>query len=518
MSVPRKHHWTVTASSGDPRGAVDDLYATAWIADAATSPWLTIDLGAVACLGGIEVYWGRHWATAYRLEQSSDGLTWAFLCRTRHGEGDQDVFAFSPVDARFVRLACDDAPNDRGIEIVEINVYAPSEAASVRENGRVAVLGGHPITLPAGDSVTVDLGSMRFPLGVFIEWGETYGTVFSVHLSDNGADFREVGRIATGDGGSDTFWWHSTTARYVRLTVHEATAQAGAVINELKLRVLNKDRMPIGQLERAAANGRGELYPQSLLGRQVYWTALGEFDQAEQALFDEYGNLEPRRGSPQITPLLRARGGLHGAPGSTEIHHSLADGSLPVPTVVWSVQNLELSTTALAHHGQAIVEYRVTNNGSARIEGALLLAVRPVQINPYWQHGGHAPISAIAAGVDRLHVNNHPFVAFSPAPDVVTIADFDHGDVVRLIETESIETTDSLRSGSGLLSAASEFPFALAPGAEISVVASASMRDDLTPDAIGDFGTMRESVVPSMATETRSHAASRSAIRRLARR
>jgi hypothetical protein len=109
-----------------------------------------------------------------------------------------------------------------------------------------------------------------------------HGTVFSVHLSDNGQDFSEVGRITTGDGDADSFWWRSTTARYFRLMVHEASASEGAVVDELKLRILNKDRMPIGALERAAAAGRGELYPQSLLGRQIYWTALGEFDAAEE--------------------------------------------------------------------------------------------------------------------------------------------------------------------------------------------------------------------------------------------
>ena len=90
----------------------------------------------------------------------------------------------------------------------------------------------------------------------------------------------------------------------------------GAVINELKLRILNKDRMPIGRLERAAAAGRGDLYPQSLLGRQVYWTALGEIDQEEEALFDEYGNLEPRRGFGQITPLLRLGADCPERPGA----------------------------------------------------------------------------------------------------------------------------------------------------------------------------------------------------------
>ena len=129
----------------------------------------------------------------------------------------------------------------------------------------------------------------------------------------------------------------------------QASAPEGAVVSELKLRILNKDRMPIGQLERAAVAGRGDLYPQSLLGRQVYWTALGEFEQAEQALFDEYGDLEPRRGSPQITPLLRVGGGLHGAPASTSIHQTLLDGALPIPTVVWSALDVELQVTALAH-------------------------------------------------------------------------------------------------------------------------------------------------------------------------
>jgi hypothetical protein len=50
----------------------------------------------------------------------------------------------------------------------------------------------------------------RSPLGALIDWGHTYGTVFSANLSDDGVNFREVGRITTGDGGSDSFWWRST--------------------------------------------------------------------------------------------------------------------------------------------------------------------------------------------------------------------------------------------------------------------------------------------------------------------
>jgi hypothetical protein len=494
MGVPEKRVWRVTASSGDPSLAVDNLYATAWIAEPLARPWLEIDLGAAATLGGLEIYWGKEAAAILLFESSLDGMSWARLCGTRHGEGGQDVFAFPPIEARFIRFACEDERPERALEVVEINLYAPAEAASVLEASRIAVLGHGPITLPAGESVTVDFGYVRSPLGVLVAWGETYATVFSVDLSDDGENFREVGRISTGDGGSDSFWWRSTKSRYLRFTVYAASAPEGAVVDELKLRILNKDRMPIGQLERAAAAGRSDLYPQALLGRQVYWTAIGEFDQAEQALFDEYGDLEPCRGFPQITPLLRLEGVLHGAPGSASIEQSLVDGSLPIPSVIWSAVGLELRVTALACKGLAIVECRVSNRSGTYMRGALVLAVRPVQINPYWQHGGHAPIGAIAVVGRQVRVNDRPYAAFSREPDAATIAEFDDGDVVERIEKGPQRTARSLRSKTGLLSAACEFAFALPPAGETYVVLSSPMRDGITLRASANFSSIRESV------------------------
>ena len=444
--VPNKNRWKATASSGDPGRAIDDRYATTWKSKPAKKPWLKIDLGKAATLAGLEVYWGQDAPVTYAFKSSLDGKRWTHLCRTRHGEGGQDVFAFPPVEARFVRWTCDDPQAERGKEIVEINLYGPADAASVKEEGRVAALGHAPVKLPKGESITVDFGYVRSPLGAFIEWGAAYGTDFSVYLSDDGKSFREVGRILTGNGGSDSFWWRSTTSRYFRLTVHETSAPEGAIVNELKLRILNKDRMPIGQLERAAAAGRGDLYPQSLLGRQVYWTALGKYDEAEQALLDEYGNLEPQRGSPQITPLIRLGHALHGAPASASISQSLAEGSLPIPTVDWAAGHIEVRVTALCHAGLAVAEHRVTNKGAATRKGALVLAVRPVQIDPYWQHGGHAAINSVAIDGQEVNVNDRLYATFSLAPDSVAVADFDNGDVIRLIDKGPKKTAPSLRS------------------------------------------------------------------------
>jgi hypothetical protein len=73
MSVPHKDQWKVTARSGDPRLAIDDLYATSWKSKPSEKSWLEIDLGVVATLGGLEVYWGREAPILYAFESSLDG-------------------------------------------------------------------------------------------------------------------------------------------------------------------------------------------------------------------------------------------------------------------------------------------------------------------------------------------------------------------------------------------------------------------------------------------------------------
>src|SRR5439155_15758963 len=138
------------------------------------------------------------------------------MCATRHSEGGQNVFAFPPTAARFVRWHEDMSDSPQGREIVQLNLYAPAEAMSVREEGRVSALGRAPLRLPGGESITVDFGYPRSLLGVLIEWGEAYGTVFSVYLSDDGERFWQREHITTGNGDDDSFYWRSTTCRFLR--------------------------------------------------------------------------------------------------------------------------------------------------------------------------------------------------------------------------------------------------------------------------------------------------------------
>jgi hypothetical protein len=124
-----------------------------------------------------------------------------------------------------------------------------------------------------------------------------------------------------------------------------------------------------------------------------------------------------------------------------------------------------------------------------------VLALRPAQINPYWQHGGHAVVNAIAAEGRELAVNGQPYAVFSRSPGVATVTDFDEADMVRLVAARPAPTASSLSSGSGLLSATLEFEFDLAPGANTSVVAALPMRDGVTPEAGVDFEALRATVI-----------------------
>jgi hypothetical protein len=167
---------------------------------------------------------GRRASGAYELQGSQDGENWTRLGGSRHGEGGQEIFAFPPTSARFLRWSGENRERRPGLDIVEIDLYGPDDAPTILEEGRAAALGHAPIALRSGESITLDFRRVRDVAGALVEWGEVYGKDFSAYLSDDGEDFRELGRITAGGGGNGSFWWPRATGRFFRMTLHEASA------------------------------------------------------------------------------------------------------------------------------------------------------------------------------------------------------------------------------------------------------------------------------------------------------
>ncbi|BCB74998.1 hypothetical protein GCM10022251_75630 [Phytohabitans flavus] len=102
---------TATASTVERSGAlgaantVDGDPATRWASEHVSDPqWLTVDLGAVWQVSQVRLHWQSSYATGYRVDLSTDGVTWQTVYRTSQGSGGVNQVAVPKTPARFVRM------------------------------------------------------------------------------------------------------------------------------------------------------------------------------------------------------------------------------------------------------------------------------------------------------------------------------------------------------------------------------------------------------------------------------
>lgn len=96
---------TLTASSGDPRLAVDGDFGSRWESEWTDPQWLVIDLKKAQPLHSLLIFWETAFGKAYDLSISNDGKTWTGVFSTTTGDGDADEIPFPEgCTARFLKL------------------------------------------------------------------------------------------------------------------------------------------------------------------------------------------------------------------------------------------------------------------------------------------------------------------------------------------------------------------------------------------------------------------------------
>src|SRR5690606_37207658 len=108
-----------------------------------------------------------------------------------------------------------------------------------------------------------------------------------------------------------------------------------------------------------------------------------------------------------------------------KVTQRLQDGYLPIPTVHWQADGLQLDTTAFASgtpdHARLIVQYRLCNARAHARALTLALLVRPFQVNPPTQFlntpGGISPIRSLRWDGRAVRVNDDLRVVPLLAPD-----------------------------------------------------------------------------------------------------
>ena len=468
--------------------ACDGRNDTRWSSQWTDAEWLQIDLSRPAAVCGATIAWEDAFAAKYRILVSQDGTNWSTAYTAAEADGHTDEIFFAPVTARYVRVACEKRGTSWGCSIWEMDVKGPAERLIVEApegggdgpdsmcDGRLDTQWISPTSGPA--VATLDLRKTKPVAGIRIDWGKSYATRVRTSTSTDGTNWTAAGGIDDGTGQFDYILFPKTGARFVRLELQAPTGSAPPAIREISFLDERERLTETGAYEIAARKAPPGHYPQWLVKRQTYWTIVGLPADTRESLFDEYGNLEPWRGSWSLTPYLYRDGKLQSAFDAASVTQSLSERYLPLPTVRWEWPDLRVTIDACTDGSLSDsvtwVRYQVSNVADRVQTGRLFLAVRPLQINPPWHQGGLSRIRTLSAATNAQGsvalVDGTPGVQLLSRPDGFGACPFNQGDVARSLALNELPLQTSAHDDAGLASGAFAFDWRLPPNGSTAIV------------------------------------------------
>jgi hypothetical protein len=119
---------TASASSSalgsDPANALDTDASTFWsCASTDGSPWISAALTGPAPVNHVQLTWGATAATSYKIQISSDNVTWTDVYAMAQGVGGTEEISFGCKSARFLRLVVRSGTNFR---LATMKVFGPA--------------------------------------------------------------------------------------------------------------------------------------------------------------------------------------------------------------------------------------------------------------------------------------------------------------------------------------------------------------------------------------------------------
>ena len=350
-------------------------------------------------------------------------------------------------------------------------------------------------------SISLDFLRRRELGGLVIDWmdGE-HARDYAIQISGDGTQWDTLRTVRGGNGGLDHHWLPETDARFLRIAMSRA---AGEQYGIATLDVESFDWAPTRNdfLTRVADDAPRGHFPRYLTREQSYWTVVGVDGGEHEGLLNEDGMLEIGKAMLSIEPFLRVGDSLITWADVTA-RQTLAEGSLPIPSVHWDAEPLALVVTAFAtgEPGAEIMHarYRVTNTSASRTTGTLYLALRPFQVNPPWQflnlQGGAARVRILEHEGGVVHVNaGERRIVPVTTPAAFGAVSFDQGAITDFLRAGRLPPAAAVIDETGAATGAIEYPISLAPGESRDVWL------DIPFDRSAPAGTPRQSEAQAIA-------------------
>ena len=321
--------------------------------------------------------------------------------------------------------------------------------------------------------ITLDLHKRREFGAVIIDWDKKeYATDFNIYLSHNVENWEPVYKVKGATGSRNYIRLKEEDAEKIKIELLKSSRGRGYAINEINVKNTDYSEDPNRFFINIAGDYPRGYYPRYLNEEGTFWTIVGVNNDRKEALVNEDGMIEVDKKHFSIEPFLSVDGKFITWNDVTK-NQTLIDNHLPIPSVEWNYNDLTLTTEAFAY-GEAnkssvlYLKYTIQNNSSGKKIGKLYLAIRPFQVNPYYQWlnitGGVTEIDSIKYREGRVYVNNDKVVVPISKADESGAAAFDDGDITYYLAQDKIpanqSVTDKRKAASGALS----YSFDLKPG------------------------------------------------------
>ena len=495
--LPPRGEWRATASSAPARGmapamAIDGDPSTKWDGNLASGHWLQVDMGRPALIGGVILQWDEAYAPEYKIEYSLDGQHWQTAFQTSDSLGGVDYALFPSVRARYLRLASPPNSANAGVSLFEFEPLLASQSPRIMGAEEGLDSAGlwsatvHSDLVEPGSEIGTRQLHVHLPRalpvsGLEVFWNSARSGA-RLEGRDPAGEWHLLGEDASPLGDSSYLAANNArTLSELRLTVYASGHETPAI---RRLRLLSRTQVmtALKRYKIFAGRERSALFPSSLHEQQVYWTAVSVPAGEQKSLFDEYGDLEPFKDAPLVQPLWRDASGRIVAAFNANRTQSLPEGWIPTPTVVWSPQpGLQLRSEAIAIITAAgpatLVRHRLENSGPRPVDGQFALLVRPMQVNPPWQHGGISEIRTVGfegTGQNtQLVVNGRPLLTSLTAPSAQGVAPFGptgQTEITRYVAEGGVPAASFTKDPIGLGAAAMLYTVHLEPREQTDVV------------------------------------------------
>jgi hypothetical protein len=339
---------------------------------------------------------------------------------------------------------------------------------------------GDPATAwapPQGPAwLELDFGGARELGGLVLDWAPGHSAAaYVVERRLDGGGWRTLREVRGSNGGRDWLYLPDTEAAGLRLQVEDATGDVA--LRELSVEPLAFAADANAFFGQVAASFSRGLFPRYLTGEQVYWAVAGVDGGEGELLVGEDGAVESADRQLSVEPFLRSGGRLvTWADVTTE--QSLVEGDLPIPVVTWRTAELDLELTVLAEGAppsdRALVRYRVTNRRDVATVARLVLALRPLQVNPPQQFlnlpGGVGHAGRIAVDAAGVAVDGAAALSFLTEPQAFGATTFAGGEIAEHLVAGELPAATAVEDPDGWASAAAVFKLPLAAGGSNEVV------------------------------------------------